>query len=398
MARLGPGPLTEEALVSHVHPLFSRVLGASERTIYLANHSLGRPPDQTAVDVAHALDLWYCRREEAWEEWLAERARFRAAIAQLVNASRPDCIVPRASAAQALRAVLNCYDTPLHVISTGGESGSIDHVLKTYARRQRVTLKLVGSDPQGVYHTRDILAQVGDGALVVVSMVFFVTGQRLRDLDELIAGAHARGARVLVDLYHAAGAVPVDITLLDADFAIGGCYKYLRGGPGAGFLYIHPRHLDGSLGTLDSGWFAQAEPFGFDRPEIPVLAAGGDAFLEATPAVLPFYQARAGLAFTLAVGVDRLRAYSLAQQVFLAERLGECGVPVRGDAANRGSFVAIPHQSAGTVAERLKAGGVILDAREGYLRLCPDVLNTSAELALAAEMMLGIIRAPQRWA
>ena len=27
--------------------------------------------------------------------------------------------------------------------------------------------------------------------------------------------------------------VPVDIESLDADFAIGGSYKYLRGGPGA---------------------------------------------------------------------------------------------------------------------------------------------------------------------
>jgi kynureninase len=189
---------------------------------------------------------------------------------------------------------------------------------------------------------------------------------------------------VLVDLYHAAGALPLDIALLDADFAIGGCYKYLRGGPGAGFLYLHPRHLDGRLATLDSGWFAQAEPFQFTRRETPQLARGGDAFLEATPAVLPFYQARAGLDLVLALGAERLRDYALRQQLLLCERFAEEGVPVRGEASRRGNFLALPHGRAKEMSERLAASDITVDAREGFLRLCPDILNTSRELAAVA--------------
>jgi len=50
VAPLGAGPLTEPALAAHVAPLFSRVRAAAPGRIYLANHSLGRPPDAVATD------------------------------------------------------------------------------------------------------------------------------------------------------------------------------------------------------------------------------------------------------------------------------------------------------------------------------------------------------------
>ena len=75
----------------------------------------------------------------------------------------------------------------------------------------------------------------------------FQTGQILPELPAIVAAAHAAGARVLLDVYHSLGVFPVDVGALDVDFAVGGSYKYLRGGPGACFLYIAPRHLDGGL-------------------------------------------------------------------------------------------------------------------------------------------------------
>ncbi len=47
---LGTGPLTEAGVREWIRPLFSRVLAREE--VYLANHSLGRPLDQMAADVA----------------------------------------------------------------------------------------------------------------------------------------------------------------------------------------------------------------------------------------------------------------------------------------------------------------------------------------------------------
>jgi len=46
--------LDEERLKAEIWPRFSRVLARQE--IYLANHSLGRPPDRMADDVRSAID------------------------------------------------------------------------------------------------------------------------------------------------------------------------------------------------------------------------------------------------------------------------------------------------------------------------------------------------------
>src|SRR4029450_5924795 len=117
--------------------------------------------------------------------------------------------------------------------------------------------------------------------------VVFQTGQILPDLSSIIGAAHAAGARVLRDVYHSLGVFPVDITAVDADFAVGGSYKYLRGGPGACFLYVHPRHLDAGLRTLDTGWFAKDSPFRYERPHPPAYAQGGDARRECAPPAPP---------------------------------------------------------------------------------------------------------------
>jgi kynureninase len=393
VAALGPQPLAEEALRCHIDPLFSRVLGQAGQRTYLANHSLGRPLDRMAADVAEGLAYWYVDLDEAWAAWLAEMAMFRSRVAKLIHAAGPHCIVPKTSAGQGLRAVLNRYDEPLRVIATRSEFSSIDFILKAYAARGRIRIDWVRPRAGRYYQLDDFAAALRNGAkLLVVSMVFFDTGQLLNEIDAIVGIAKRHGILVLIDLYHAAGALPVDVEALDADFAIGGGYKYLRCGPGAAWLYVHPKQFEGPLSTLDTGWFATPDPFAFERPEHPRFAQGADGWLESTPAVLPFYQARAGLEFTLAIGVERLRAYSLKQQAILIDRLDEAGVTALGAGKPRGAFIAISTPKAEVAATRLLEEGVISDAREGLLRLCPDILNSSDELCEGAERTAHVLR------
>lgn len=389
-ANLGPNALTEDNLRRCVDPLFSRVL-RDNREIYLANHSLGRPLDRTEADLKAAIDVWYADPGGVWTVWLDELRAFRSRVAALIGAPSADCVVPKASAGQGLRAVLNRNDRCVKVVATRGEFDSIDFVLKTYRARERIEIAWVSSR-DGRYVLEDFERALAPGVdLLVVSLVFFETGQLLVELPEIIATAHARGAEVLVDLYHAAGALPVDVGALDADFAIGGCYKYLRGGPGAAWLYAHPRCLGKK--PLDVGWFAAADRFSFERTEQPQLAKGGDGWLEATPAVLPLFQARAGLQFALAIGADRLRTYSLKQTSLVLGLLAERGVEARGADDSHGAFVTISAQDARGLAGALRKQGVVADARANALRLCPDLLNSADELRDAADKLARVMRA-----
>jgi kynureninase len=393
VAALGSDPLTEAAVQRHVAPLFSRVRAAFRDRVYLANHSLGRPLDAVDDDVREGVARWYDRMGGAWQDWDAEMQAFRRRLGLLLHAPRADCVVPKSSAGQGLRAILNTYDTLPRVVATRGEFDSLDVILREYARRGRIALTLVESREGGSFDTEDIVAAIGAGTdLAVVSQVIFTTGQRLADLPAIVAATHRAGGRLLLDVYHALGVFPVDVAALDVDFAVGGSYKYLRGGPGACFLYVHPRHLDGSLRTLDTGWFAKKDRFAYLRPDPPQYGEGGDAFLESTPPVLPFYQARAGQVFTLAIGVERLRAHSLGMQRRLAGLLRERGFDVQGGSDDRGAFVVVADDRAEDWARRLEDANVIVDARGRSLRLCPDILTTEADLEAAADALAAIGR------
>lgn len=393
VAALSTAPLHEAAIERHIAPLFSRVLSADR--IYLASHSLGRPLDAMADDVAEATVLWYEKLGDAWDEWLAEREAFRARVARLVHAPRADCIIPKTSAGQGLRAVLNALPDRPRVITTSGEFDSVDVILKQYAALARIDVRWVEADGQGAFTVDALIAALERGAdLVVVSQVMFMSGQIINDLDRLAVACHQHGARLLVDSYHAIGVISVDAAQIGCDFMIGGSYKYLRGGPGAAFLYIAPEALESGLRPLDTGWFANSEEFAYQRPDPPLLKSGGDAFLESTPPVLTWYQARSGQQFTLAIGIDRLRAYSLHQLTALREYLSQAGVnSVVGGDTNHGAFLAVRLATATQLPSILEGEGIICDARGEWLRLCPDCLTRDEELRLAAAALGKILGA-----
>lgn len=392
LSAVGDGPLRQELIQQHVAPLFSRVL--SRKPLYLANHSLGRPLDAMAEDLTEATALWYDKLGDAWDLWIEEREAFRGRVAKLIGAARADCVVPKTSAGQGLRAVLNALPGRPRVVSTRGEFDSVDVILKQYAELGHITLRWVEPDALGDFSVGPLIDAVNDGAdLVVVSQVMFMTGQIVTGLDRLAKVCHDRGARLLVDSYHAIGVIPVDVAQMRADFVIGGSYKYLRGGPGAGFLYIAPEVLEGGLRPLDTGWFANEDTFGYHRPELPMLKPGGDAFLESTPPVLTWYQARSGMEFTLAMGVARLRAYSLQQLGALRGYLAEAGVhAVTGGDEGHGAFLAIRIGNAMKFPALLEREGVVCDARGEWLRLCPDCLTRDEELRCAADVLGRLLR------
>jgi kynureninase len=386
VAKLPSGPLNEESIRRHIVPLFSRTLASDH--IYLANHSLGRPLDQMAEDIREGTALWETKLGDAWDEWLAEQEAFRQRIASLIGAPRADCVVPKTSAGQGLRAILNASPNKLRVLSTRGEFDSIDLILKQYAALDRIEMQWVEADPEGRFTASRMIEELHPGVdLVVISQVMFMDSQIVHDLRSLADKCHATGARLMVDAYHAIGVIPVDVAAMQADFLIGGSYKYLRGGPGACFLYLSPEVLNSGLRPLDTGWFARENTFGYERPDPPLLRTGGDAFLESTPPILTYYQARSGQKLTLALGVERLRAYSLEQLTRLKSYLREIGVEAVGGDSGHGAFLAIRLDDAKSISATLAQRGLITDARGPWLRLCPDCLTQDKELRIAASFL-----------
>ena len=211
-----------------------------------------------------------------------------------------------------------------------------------------------------------------DTAVLLLSQVNYRNGA-LHDMARLTALAHERGALVVWDLAHSAGALPVALDACNADYAVGCGYKYLNGGPGApAFLYVAERH-QAALQTPLTGWFGHARPFEFVPDYQP--APGVDRLLVGTPAVLSMSALEVGLDIALQASMEAVRKKSLAlSSLFMqlmAQSLGDAGFELVTSTveAERGSQVSYAHASAWPIMQALIARGVIGDFR------APDLLR-----------------------
>ena len=217
-------------------------------------------------------------------------------------------------------------------------------------------------------------------------------------MEPIVERAHEVGAHVVLDAYQSVGSVPLDVTALDVDFAVGGSVKWLCGGPGAGWLYVRPDLAERLEPTL-VGWQAHARPFAFE-PELE-YADGRARFLTGTPNVPALYAATAGYDLIEEIGVDRIRANSMRQTELLLDLLDEAGfevVAARPGAARR--LDRRPRARFRRPCTRARGAQIICDFRPDVgLRLGPHFFTTDDELELAVSALREIVASlsPALW-
>ena len=206
-----------------------------------------------------------------------------------------------------------------------------------------------------------------DTALVMLTHVNYRSGY-MHDMNALTQHSHEQGALVIWDLAHSAGAVEVDLHQANADFAVGCCYKYINGGPGApAFIWV-PQHHQAQFKHPLSGWWGHAQPFAM-APEF-TATAGIRRALCGTQAMVSLALVEPGLAIFAQTSMSALRQKSLAlTDLFIAlvkikaEQLDlDLVTPL--EHAERGSQVSYRHPHAYAVMQALIARGVIGDYRE----------------------------------
>ena len=203
-------------------------------------------------------------------------------------------------------------------------------------------------------------------ALVELTHVDFRTGEAL-DLAGITKKVHDVGALVLWDFAHSAGAVELDVTSANVDFAAGCGYKYLNGGPGApAFLYIR-KTWQGKIGNPLPGWLGHARPFNFE-PTFEA-APGVQGFVTSSPSVIALAALDGALEVWDQVTMAQVRRKSVAlTDLFLnlvGERLPDVFVNVTPvDQERRGSQVALAHPEGYAIIQALIARGVIGDFRD----------------------------------
>ncbi|MBP8283354.1 MAG: aminotransferase class V-fold PLP-dependent enzyme, partial [Chromatiaceae bacterium] len=112
-------------------------------------------------------------------------------------------------------------------------------------------------------------ARGGNFDLIVISQIFFKTGQGFNRLEELAELADPAGPWVVVDGYHGFMATPTDLSAVaDRVFYVSGGYKYAMTGEGAGFLLLERDPAeDGQPWLLGYGESSDAHHMSAPHPE-----------------------------------------------------------------------------------------------------------------------------------
>jgi len=341
--------------------------------VYLDGNSLGALPRATPARVAQVVQQeWGQGLIRSWNDagWMATPARVGDKIARLIGAAPGTVMVADSTSVnifKLLGAALSARPDRRVVVSEQRNFPTDLYVAEGLAALldRGHTLRL--AEPDGIVAAID-----DDTAVVLLTHVNYHSGA-MHDMATITRAAHAKGALVLWDLAHSAGAVPVDLAACNVDLAVGCGYKFLNGGPGApAFLYVAPRLQEAVRYPL-TGWLGHAAPFAFEPAYRP--GAGIARTMVGTPPVLSLAALEVGVDIALQAPMDQVRAKSVHQTTLFAalleQRCGPWGFRLASprDSARRGSQLCLAHDQAYPIMQALIARGVIGDFR------APDILR-----------------------
>ena len=366
-----------------------------EGIIYLDGNSLGPLPKAAAARVAQAVtEEWGKMLITGWNKagWMDQPARIGDRIGRLIGAAPGTVVMGDTLSIKVYQALASALE-----LNPG----------------RKVILSDTGNFPSDLYMADGLVRTLGNGyalrtvapeevldaidesvAVTMITEVDYRTGRK-HDMAAITAKAHAKGALTVWDLAHSAGAVPVDLAGVGADFAVGCTYKYLNSGPGGpAFIYVAPKHAETARPAL-SGWLGHEAPFAFDLAYRP--GRGIERMRVGTPPVLQLAALEAAMDVWDRVDMADLRARSLAlTDRFIAGVEATCPdltLATPRDHALRGSQVSFRHAEGYAIMQALIAEGVIGDFR------APDILRFGftplyigeAEVDRAVEILAAIM-------
>jgi kynureninase len=360
------------------------------RSVYMINNSLGAMPRQTARHLAAYADAWATRGVRAWEDrWWEMPVEIGDRIARIIGAARGS-VSMHENVTTAHLVALSCRrpsGARRRIVCTAMDFPSMVYLFRAQ-QANGFELRVVPAEDDLTVRTERVVDAIDETtAVVAVSHVLFRTSYIMNPAP-IVARAHEVGAAVILDTYQSAGIIPVDVAALGVDFAVGGCLKWLCGGPGNAFLYTRPDLMDTARPSF-TGWVSHRNPFAFDIEEDAIR---GDALhmMNGTPAIPAYYAALAGLEIVDEVGVDRIRAKSKTLTARLLARADEYGFASAAsrDPERLAGTVAVDVPDAALVARTLKAREFIVDYRPPVgVRISPHFYNTLAEAdAIMAEI------------
>ena len=358
-----------------------------DRYIYFNACSLGPLPRAGRAALERYASDWDHKGTPVWySDWIPLLALFRERIGELLGApAGTTAIAPSVSVALGTLATgLPLPEGRRKVLIGELDFPTIGH---QWLSRPGFEVEFVPSR-DGVTIPPSAFAERIDGqtALVVTTHLFYTTGY-LQDVRAIADAAHSAGALCVIDGYQTCGCVPLDVEAMGCDAFVGGCLKWLSGGPGNAFLYVRPELIP-QVRPEGTGWFATRDPFSFTLQEL-VFADDARRLESGTWAMPSHYAGLAGLELILEVGVENIRERLRDLTDRILERCAAARVKTftPRERERRCGIVTLESEHPAEVEAKLHAAGVIVDSRPGRIRLSPHWCVTEEELEQGLDLV-----------
>ncbi|MEJ2327118.1 MAG: aminotransferase class V-fold PLP-dependent enzyme [Chromatiaceae bacterium] len=243
-----------------MHPEFPQAYDL----IYL-NHAAVSPWPKRTVDAVVCFAQENGARGAAeYGRWLRTEARLRERLATLINADSPADIALTKNTSEGLSIIGH---------GLGWQAGdNIVGIAQEFPSNRIVWESLSGEgvayrqlDLYASERPEDDLMALCDRRtrLLAVSSVQYARGLRL-DLERLGTFCRSEGILLSVDGIQSLGAVPFDLSGVQADFVVADGHKWMLGPEGIALLYVNPE-VRPLLRLRQYGWHMVAHPGDFDR-------------------------------------------------------------------------------------------------------------------------------------
>ena len=336
--------------------------------VYLDGNSLGALPLGVSARLKKAVEEeWGRGLIRSWNDadWYPAPQRVGAQIAALVGAGAHEVIACDSTTVnlfKVLCAAVQALPGRDTIIAEEGNFPTDAYITQSTGALYGKRVLLANQDT-----IEAVIAQAGTRlAAVALTHVHYKTG-RMLDMQRVTSLVHAQGGRMIWDLAHTAGVIPVRLHEWQVDYAVGCGYKYLNGGPGApAFVYVRDAWIAGLEQPLQ-GWHGHAAPFAFDQGyrAHPTI----DRMLVGTASQLGMLALEEALKVYDGIDMQSVRRKSESLTQFFIDlydaQLSHCGFGLATPriAAQRGSQVSFTHEHGYAIMQAVIERGVIGDFR-----------------------------------
>ncbi len=363
------------------------------QSTYLNQASLGLLSDKTVAEMTEFLSTVarYGNLKMTDKEEAGFLDPLRGSVSKLLQA-KPENIAILSSASELLSQVPNlCSPEPnSKIILVSTDFPSITRPWLTNKKTGDLKICFVNEVPNTDL-TQTIIDNIDHNTSVVcVSYVQFASGTRI-DIKKLTKYTKDVGAKLVVDLTQAAGAIPINISEWSADLLVCSGYKWLGGHGGIAFGWLSSELLKKDPPTI--GWFSNENPFDMEATKLN-LSKTAAKYTQSTISYISVVGLKTAIQQLLDIKVLSIMKHSdkLAKILFsmLEDSDWKSFRPTTSTEFSS-HIISLTHPCADTVKssfEQLSKKGLICGIRNGRLRISISHYNNSKDIKYLGASLL----------